>query len=135
MKKIFAYVLALCMIFALCACGEQPAPAEAEPQDAPGAETAEEPAEEHWAGMPNPMTQHSSLEEINNAVGAALCAPEGFKIENESFWTIDCGDYTIAQYDFSMDGMGVCFRCAPVMEDISGCYVGEGTAFSNAPGN
>jgi ABC-type sugar transport system, periplasmic component len=44
MKKILALVLALCMIFALCACGQKAAPAEA-PAAAPAAEPAAEPAE------------------------------------------------------------------------------------------
>lgn len=48
MKKILALMLALCMVFALCACGaEKPAdePAEA-PAEAPAEEAAEAPAEE-----------------------------------------------------------------------------------------
>lgn len=43
MKKFFALILALCMVFALCACGSS-APAEA-PAAAPVADTAEAPAE------------------------------------------------------------------------------------------
>ena len=50
MKKILALALALCMIFALCACGQQAAPApQAAPAEAAPAEAApavEEPAEE-----------------------------------------------------------------------------------------
>ena len=41
MKKIFALVLALCMVFALAACGQQAAPApaaEAPAAEAPAAE-------------------------------------------------------------------------------------------------
>ena len=46
MKKILALVLALCMVFALCACGQSAAPAEEAPAaEAPAAE-AEAPAEE-----------------------------------------------------------------------------------------
>lgn len=52
MKKIFALLLALCMVFALAACGssntaaEEPAAEEAEVAEAPAEEAAEEPAEE-----------------------------------------------------------------------------------------
>ena len=45
MKKIFALVLALCLIFALCACGNEAAPAAA-PAEAPAAAPAEAPAAE-----------------------------------------------------------------------------------------
>lgn len=47
MKKILALVLALCMVFALCACGSKPAEAPAEsqaPADAPADAPAEAPA-------------------------------------------------------------------------------------------
>ena len=43
MKKIFAFVLALCMVFALCACGNAAAPAATEAPaagDAPAAVSA-----------------------------------------------------------------------------------------------
>ena len=47
MKKILALVLALCMVFALCACGQQAAaPAAAPAAEAPAAEEAAAPAEE-----------------------------------------------------------------------------------------
>ena len=52
MKKILALILALCMVFALCACGAAPAeeaaeePAAEAPAEAPAEEAAEEPAEE-----------------------------------------------------------------------------------------
>ena len=52
MKKFFALVLALCMVFALCACGQEAAPAAAPAAEAPAAEApaAEAPAEpEGWA--------------------------------------------------------------------------------------
>lgn len=48
MKKLLALLLALCMVFALAACGQQAAPAEAPaeaPADAPGEAPADAPAE------------------------------------------------------------------------------------------
>ena len=44
MKKILALILALCMVFALAACGQQAAPAET-PAEAPAEAPAEQPAE------------------------------------------------------------------------------------------
>ena len=43
MKKIIAMLLALVMVFALCACGQPAAPAE-QPAEAPAEQPAEEPA-------------------------------------------------------------------------------------------
>ena len=61
MKKILALLLALCMVFALAACGQQAAPAE-KPAEEPAAEApaaeepaAEEPAEEPAAEVEAPM--------------------------------------------------------------------------------
>ena len=61
MKKILALLLALCMVFALAACGQQAAPAE-KPAEEPAAEApaaeepaAEEPAEEPAAEAEAPM--------------------------------------------------------------------------------
>ncbi len=50
MKKLFALILALCMVFALCACGQSAAPAATEaPAEAPADAPAEAPAEaEGW---------------------------------------------------------------------------------------
>ena len=55
MKKLFAMLLALCMVFTLCACGAAPAPAET-PADKP----AEAPAEETPAEQPT-TTQEITL--------------------------------------------------------------------------
>ena len=54
MKKLFALILALCMVLSLCACGgakEEPAkdePIAAEPAEEPAGEPAAEPAAEGW---------------------------------------------------------------------------------------
>ena len=50
MKKIPALLLALCMIFALAACGRQAAPATPAP-------AAEQPAEQTAAGEPAPAEE------------------------------------------------------------------------------
>ena len=46
MKKIIALLMALCMVFALCACGQSEAPAE-DAAEAPAEDAAEAPAEEN----------------------------------------------------------------------------------------
>ena len=66
MKKAFALFLALCMVFALCACGQTAAPAQTETPAEPQTETpaepqtetpAEAPAEESTGWAPNgPVT-------------------------------------------------------------------------------
>ena len=62
MKKIFAMILALCMVFALCACGaSEPAPAPAAPAEAPAA-----PAEAPKAWAPTgPVTMTVSYKAGN----------------------------------------------------------------------
>ena len=62
MKKILAMLLALCMIFALAACGET-APAETKPAEEPAAEApAEEPAAEEPAAE-EPAAEEPAAEE------------------------------------------------------------------------
>ena len=56
MKKIIALLMALVMVFALCACGQQAAPAETKPEAEAPAEAApaeEAPAEEVPAETPS----------------------------------------------------------------------------------
>ena len=118
MKKMLALALAAMMVLCLCACGEKPAE---QPE-------AEEPATN---GMPNPMTEYASLDEINDIVGSKLVHPGVMGVSDEKFFVIDCGDYQLADYRFAVGGADYTFRSAPVTQDISGYYVGEGTAFAD----
>ena len=76
MKKILALLLALCMIFALAACGENAAPAKEEPKaeepaaEAPAAEApaAEEPAAEAPAEEPAPEEPSRGAQEQHRCV-------------------------------------------------------------------
>ena len=55
MKKAFALFLALCMVFALCACGQTAAPAQTETPAEPQTETpAEAPAADHTTSRTPP---------------------------------------------------------------------------------
>lgn len=166
MRKRIAWILAVCMAAALCACAGKPAEDTANgtetvtEEEASGDETAistqetevkdvtdsvdtamttpenaaEEAAEEieNIDGMPNPITEYTSLEEINKLTGARLSAPEGKEVTDERFSIIDTGDYQIAEYDFVMDGIPFCYRYAKgVVADISGIYVEDDTLFAD----
>ena len=116
MKRMLALALAAMMILSLCACGNK---------------QMEKPEESESIGMPNPMTEYASLDEINNIVGSKLVHPAVMGVSDEKFFVIDCGDYQLADYRFTVGGVEYMFRSAPVTQDISGYYVGEGTAFAD----
>lgn len=50
-------------------------------------------------------------------------------VSDEEFYTITSGDYTIGEYRFKINEVSYTLRAAATTEDISGVYVGEGTAF------
>ena len=107
MKKTLALLLTLTMLFSLSACG--------------GKEDA---------GLANPMTEYASLEELNEATGSLLTGPGVMGISDESFASYDCGEYMIAEYNFTVAGVKYMLRSAPTLEDISGFYVNGEPAFS-----
>lgn len=115
MKKTVALIVCIIMAFSLCACGKEAAQ-----------------PDEGEVGMPNPMTEYNSLDEINEAVGGELAHPAVMGVSDESYFIIDCGNYKIAEYNFNVAGYDYCYRCAEVDEDISGVYMGgDGTAFKD----
>ena len=118
MKRMLALALAAMMVLCLCACGEKPAQ---QPE-------TEEPMID---GMPNPMVEYGSLDEINDLVGSRLVHPAVMGVSDEKFFVTDCGDFQLADYRFTVNGVEYTFRSAPVTQDISGYYVGEGTAFAD----
>ena len=131
MKKFVIMLLAAAMLLTLCACAGAPA---AQNTEEPAAEpVSEETPEPAFAGMPNPMTEYDTIEEVNNILGGKLCRPGVMGVEETGCYVINCGDFQIGQYNFTVNGMEYCFRFSPVVDrDISGVYVGEGTAFSDA---
>lgn len=139
MKKIFGLALAAVMVLSLAACGEEvtsdttkeitSVSDEVTPEVEPVAEPEEEPV---LPGVPNPMTEVASLEELNETPHIRLSCPEEFTPSDENFAVIDCGDYDIYQYKFTADGINYTYRCASVSDDISGVYGEEGTIFENA---
>lgn len=134
MKKTLLIVLTIAMLLSLCACGDSGTLTgeEAEKAIEELQQQEQELIEqlEGFAGMPNPMTEHESLAEINELTGGKLCHPPVMGTSDEKFFTIDCGDHTIAQYMFSLNGVPYTFRfCSSTTDDISGIYTADGTAF------
>ena len=101
MKKLMIVLVALVMSCQLAACLAE--------------DNANEPV-----GMPNPIVEYASLEEINTMIGVKLMHPAVMGVANERFSVIS---NTIAQYDCEINGLEWTFRGAYLTdEDISGIY-------------
>ena len=94
-------------------------------------ETAEKEADEEVVGLANPMTEVSSLEDINNEIGSTLVTPGVMGVTDEKFYIIDAGtDFKIGEYRFTVNGVGYSFRCGADYEtDISGVWFEDATAY------
>ena len=110
MKKIFALLLALCMVFALAACGQQAAPAE-KPAEQPTEAPVEEPAEE------SPVMSYAEYAE------AAVDAPvviEAYVQATQSWWNDQ-----ITVYAADPDGAYFIYNLACSEEDAAGMIPGQ----------
>lgn len=141
MKKLLALLLAAVMVMSLAACGSEEAAAPAEPTEAaeateaPEAEATEAPADDVIGGQTvNPITELASLAELNEACKVAFVQPGVMGVTDEKFMTIDCGEYVIGEYDFTVNGLEYFFRCASTTDDISGVYLADGSLFGNVDG-
>lgn len=134
MKKTFAIILALIMILGLCACGSTGGSVPAKPEaDTP----QEDPAKEVSAGMASPITEYASLDEINSIMGSRLSTPGVAGAEDVCYLIIDCDDYSIAEYQFKVNGNLFSERCAAAAGpdiDISGVWTDGGTVFEDSEG-
>lgn len=102
--KLLTAVLALALCFSLSVCGAN----------------AEKVKTEESAGMPNPVVEYGTLEEINEKIGVNLLAPSDTGVSNESFSVIS---NSVAQYVCDFKGKEWTFRAACITdEDISGMY-------------
>ncbi len=111
MKKILMLILTLAMVFSFAGCGEKN-------------------EEGKIDGLPNPMTEYSSLSEINKKYNVNLVSPGVAGVSDEKFFGIDSEQYGIAQYNFVVGGYDYCFRAtAATFDDISGIYSGDNTIF------
>lgn len=100
--------------------------------DAPAEEgmAYREEEESPYIGLPNPIKECASLEEINAAAGTALAHPAVMGVTDESFCTITGSDAVLADYDFTLAGYRWCFRAGAVAAyDISGVYINAVPAF------
>ena len=106
MKKILALLLALCMIFALAACGEQAAaPAK---EDAPAAEpAAEAPAAEE------PAAEEPAAEEPAEGGITAVESPEYDSMKLDS---LEYGKDYMSLYEYMQEN-GIDYTIADVIED------------------
>lgn len=102
MKKIFALVLAMM----LCVCA--------------AAETAATSGDGYIEGMPNPVVEHASLEELSEKVGFEVVVPEALgEFERKGFFSID----TLAQVIYMRGEQELCWRMSPAADgDNSGDY-------------
>lgn len=108
MKKIIAIILCLSMIICFAACGK----------------------EEEPIGLPNPMTNYDSLEEINKILGCKLTAPGVMGVTDEAYSIIN-GEPQVADYKFTINDDECDFRFSPDYNfDISGIYGKDGTVFN-----
>lgn len=127
MKKITAVIIAAIMIVSFSACAK------------PGNEDASASEEDSVmndggiAGMPSPMNEVASLDELGEKAGCSLVKPEGVELSDESFCIIDA-EPQIAQYMFTVGGVRCTLRfaAAGIENDISGIYTEDGTLFDNA---
>ena len=121
MKKSILFAVLAALLLGLAACG------------APAAETPEitEQEPEVIPGVPNPMVQYDTLDDINGLVGSRLCAPGVMGVTDKAYFVINTGDGKMAEEQFTVAGNKYNFRCAPVDDrDISGLWIGDGgTAF------
>ena len=123
MKKVLAILFVLLM---LCSCGNKAQQEEIkdEPQNK---------QEEIIGGNTiNPMTEYTSLDEVNNLLHGKLGHPGVMGIDDEKFFIVNSGDLQIGEYDFTINGNKCCMRfCdrATADEDISGIYVDGKPAF------
>ncbi len=84
------------------------------------------PAEEN-VGMPSPLTEVATVDELNAAVGCCIFRldPEMYPVTDEVF-TLISGEKQIADYSFAWDGKAATLRAAVSQEDISGIYMDDG---------
>lgn len=134
MKKTFAIILALIMILGLCACGSTEKGITLPATTLPEAPSVPEDVQ---AGIASPITEYASLDEINSIMGSRLSTPGVAGAEDVCYLIIDCGDYSIAEYQFKVNGNLFSERCAAAAGpdiDISGVWTDGGTVFEDSKG-
>ena len=116
MKKIFALLLALCMVFALAACGQQAAPAE-KPAEQPTEAPVEEPAAEPTEAPVEEPAEESPVMSYAEYAEAAVDAPvviEAYVQATQSWWNDQ-----ITVYAADQDGAYFIYNMACSEEDAA----------------
>lgn len=132
MKKLNVLALIAVMALSLTACKEEPANEAPASEASVVEEVSEASAEEevpNMASMANPLTEVGSLQELNDQFMICMTKPAVMGVTDEKFFSIDAGDYKIAEYLFTVNGLEYCYRAASTMDDISGIYVSNDTLY------
>lgn len=79
--------------------------------------------------MPNPNKKLPSLENLNETFGANFRHPGVMGVSDENFVSING---KIAEYNFIAGGYPCTWRYSKTMDDISGVYTKNGTAYAHA---
>lgn len=119
MKKFFAILFCLTLVFSLAACGSQNTAPESENATQGGA-----------TGLASPVTELGSMEELCEKGDFALVKPTGIDITEEHFRLIE-GEPQVAEYTFTAEGLEffVRFAKADASTDICGIYKDGKTLF------
>ena len=73
--------------------------------------------------IPNPMTDVSSIDDINSRIGCSMKNIEGASDESYSVFTMDT---ELGQYEFFIDNAKYTLRAAKTTDDLSGVYTSDG---------
>lgn len=134
MKKPTIIMILFTLIFCFAACGTTTPEAANSPAPEENPSAVDPETSGGIAGIANPRTEVSSLAELNEAFGCALHKLAVMGVTDEVFAIINCGDFKIADYQYTVNGLKYCYRFSPNIEqDISGVYFGGRPAFSDKP--
>jgi len=130
MKKLIAVLIAMIVVFAMAACSppapkeeatEAPATSAQQASDEPSQSSSAEasPTEGETAGLPNPVIEVDSADEIMEKTDIFITVPEGAA---DAKYSIIADE--VAQVDFTLDGINYNHRIQKTdkLEDISGVY-------------
>ena len=121
LRKGIVYILILSLT--LTSIGVRAALAETPDVSPEGEDTSTE----EIVGIPSPLTEVASVDELNAAVGCCIFTldPENNPVADDRFTLIDA-EPQIAEYSFTWDGHPATLRAAVTQEDISGIYMDDG---------
>lgn len=110
-KNVFVVLLAAALLFSAAACNAA--------SNSSAADTASASSEN--TQIPNPFTDHDSLQEAIDAVKFDLTVPESIENYSEVYYrTLD--DEQLIEVQYRNDEHQICIRKAPGEDDISGDY-------------